>query len=312
MPRLLVFFFFILLQPCPLLFADTFETRMGKTLEGEIISEDQTYLYLDTPSDGTLNVKGPRFARPPARGMGPRAGTPLRVLQKPAASDPRVKPGASYAVRKMDILTVNGEPYHYMGQGTAPIKPEKSIVKQPIYLGPMSQEDKDLSSLPEPGKNIGVQFISLDKPESKPAGQAVPSAAKTHTIIHASGVTEEELSAYYHSRKEEFRMPVQLRLKFINPPAMTESPQGLLKNPSASKAWKDAGWMKKGDTFNNLFSPAACGRIFNMKKGETLLIEDADGLRYLFWASDRKESYIMPYEQARPKILTKILQEKTR
>lgn len=252
------------------LFADTFEIRTGKTVEGEIISEDQTYLYLDTPTEGTINV------------------------------------------RKMDILTVNGDPYHYMGQGTAPINPEKSTVKQPGYLGPMSQEDKELSGLPEPGANIGVQFNGPEGGQNKPADPAGRDNAKTFTVIHPSEVTEEDLRVYYQTHKEEFRMPVQLRLKFINPPALKEAGADILKNPEASKAWQDAGWYTKGKTFNAPLSAAAYDKIFSLKKGTAVMVQDEYGAPYLFWVTARKESHILPYEQARPKILTRILQQRTR
>jgi len=260
----------ILLSSGATLFADTFETRMGKTVEGEIISEDRTYLYLDTPSEGTINV------------------------------------------RKMDILTVNGEPYHYMGQGTAPINPEKSTVKQPIYLGPMSQEDRELSDLPEPGANIAVQFNGPENGQNKPVTVSGQGKPKTFTMIHPSGVTEEELKEYYRANKENFRMALQIRLKFINPPALNGPPAEILKNPASSRSWQDAGWFKKGDTFNAPFSEAAYEKIFGLKKGSAAMVRDENGAEYLFWATARKEAYVLPYEQARPKILTKILQQKTR
>ena len=91
---------------------------------------------------------------------------------------------------------------------------------EPSYLGNMSQEDRDLQDLPEPGRNIGVQFGSIDDLD-KPASKRTASQTRTsevYTEVHPSGVTEQQLRDYYNAHKEKFRMPVQLHLKFIDSP----------------------------------------------------------------------------------------------
>lgn len=166
--------------------------------------------------------------------------------------------GGFMNISKIEIQTVNGDPYHYSGQGVVPVKP------------------------PEGG-------------------------AKLDDLNYPAGVTETRLKDYYQAHSEEFWMPVEIRLKYINAIATEEPLEKIAQEPSSSDAWKDAGWVKKGDTFNALFSDSEYDRIFNLKKGEAVLAKDQYGVPSVFWAVDRKEAHLMPYHEARPKALNKIL-----
>lgn len=257
--------------------ADTFETRQGKVHEGTILDEDAGYLYIDTAA-GVINI------------------------------------------RKADIADVNGEPYHYMGQGTAPVKAAPSPEKQapaanrpqaaqapawPKNLGRPAPSDAD----PAPGQNYPVYFTnSMTNEEAAAVSAQTLKAQSAHMVIHPSGVTEQDLEVYYNAHREEFRMPAQVRFKFLNPLTLKGDPGAAARNPASAQGWQDTGWKKKGENFNAPFSAGTLERIFNLKKGEALHVED--GGSYVFWASDRKESYIMPFSEARPKILTKILQKR--
>lgn len=219
--------------------------------------------------------------------------------------------GAMVNVNKKNLLSVNGEPYNYAGAGTASrtLQTEDS---KPSYMGKSSGDEGSV----EQGKNIGVQFTTLEelsKGAAAPAAQHPldESANDASTAVHPSGVTEQELRNYYEAHQEEFRMPVQLRLKFLNPPDFEDqSADAILKNPAANSAWRDAKWVKKEDQFNTYFSDAEYDKIFNLRENETLAATDREGVQYLFWAQSRKETYVMPYEEARPKVLTKVLQAK--
>lgn len=210
---------------------------------------------------------------------------------------------------KMNLLTVNGEPYHYAGKATAFVDPSKAPA-QPVYVGQMSTADQDAGAA-EQGKNIGVPFVAPEQLGQPPvvAAEATAPAGTVPPMIH-SVVSEEELEKYYQRHPEEFRMPVQLKLKYINNAVLEQfklQPEAILKNPAASTAWQDAGWIKEGDTTNAPLTNEAYQQIFRLRQGEACLVRDTNGLPYLFWAGERKEAYYMPYAEARPKVLTQVL-----
>ncbi|GEM_PF-4266412 len=194
--------------------------------------------------------------------------------------------GSVINLPKISIITVNGDPYHYSGQGAVPVKPPQSG-SRPAYLGYRNPQDREADDFPTAPGNGG----------------------EDSAVIHPSGVTEKQLKDYYAAHPDEFRMPVEMRFKIINALDMNDSPEKIAQNPASSQAWKDAGWVKKGDSFNALFSSAEYDRIFNLKKGEAVLARDEYGVPCLFWATDRKEAHVMPYHEARPKVLNKILNQ---
>ena len=268
-----VFLIAIIFLP-PSMWADQFEMRNGKKYEGKILTEDTQGLFLET-SEGMINLP------------------------------------------KMNLLTVNGQPYHYAGQGTAFVDPSKAPAG-PVYLGQVSPAGQDAGAV-EQGQNVGVQFVSVDqlgKPSARPAIKkpAVPGEGVA-VVIHPSGVTEADLKAYYQNHAEEFRMPAQLRLKFINNPMIEElqqKPEEILRNPAASTAWQDAGWVQQcGGISNVSFPPEAYDRIYSLREGEACLVYDTDKMPYLFWAELRKKAYLIPYAEARTKVLTQVLKARS-
>ncbi|PIQ85932.1 MAG: hypothetical protein COV74_07120 [Candidatus Omnitrophica bacterium CG11_big_fil_rev_8_21_14_0_20_45_26] len=211
--------------------------------------------------------------------------------------------GSVFTVRKMDVATINGEPYHYMGRGTAPVKADPD--EELPYLGRMSDDERELSNLPKPGENVAVQFGS---DTNAPVQQVQTKSGAADRVIHSSGVTEGQLEDYYNSHREEFRMPVQIRFKFLGPNNIKGSAESIARHPESAAGWQDTGWRKQGDTFNAPFTAEGYQKIFGIKKGEARTVQDGMGGQYIFWATERKESYILPYREARPKVLTKILQ----
>ncbi len=178
-------------------------------------------------------------------------------------------------IRKSDIFSIDGKPYAY-----APPKP---------------------AAPPAPAAGV----VTEPAPAEDPA--ASNAVAWENRLVHPEGITEKELRDYYDAHREEFREPLKVHVRSLGQAFFTRGVGEIRSDPTSEGAWRDGGWIEFGKTVEP-FEESTLRPLFDMTAGGvSQLLKDKDGVAYLLWVIERKESAIPSYKEARPKVLNRIL-----
>ena len=303
----LVILLSLLFIPSRLLSADLFELRSGKTIEGNILYEDEGSYYLET-SNGVSNVLRSDVVK--VNGV---EVSPPPLLEKKVTPSAEVPPSNSIPHRSSDNLVAR------VGSSGGVTQAEL----RPYLLIAMRDSGKaSIEELTEAERRQALTHAVEDEMiflEAVKAGVLEDSYMKwriaetyrsreTAGRIHPELYAESELLAYYNAHPEEFMEPAKLKLKALEfyPDTPTSETNQILEkaksDPNSVENWKDFGWVDVGyEPIKNIFDDHEA--IFGMQKGAVSGIhKSSTHVLYIFWAEDRKEAEPIPFEKARGKV----------